>query len=65
MTQNEMILLDLRTYSGVTAQDAYEMYGIMRLAGRIHELRKRGHNIVTETVQKGRVRYARYRLVKP
>ena len=66
MTQNETILDDLRTYGnrGITAREALDYFGIFRLAARIAELRAKGHNITTEMVQNGRVRYARYRLVK-
>ncbi len=66
MTQNERLLEDLRKLPGpgISAWDAAREFGIMRLAARIGELRSQGHDIETEMVTNGRVRYARYRLVK-
>lgn len=48
----------------VTPADALKVGRIYRLASRINELRQMGHNIVTEHVQRGSTRYARYHLVK-
>jgi hypothetical protein len=65
MTQNEKVLRELTEITGaITPKTAFREYGIMRLAARIAELRAKGHNIVTEMVTNGGVRYARYRLVK-
>ena len=66
MTQNEKILDHLTKGPGfsVTAQQAARAWNVWRLSGRVCELRKQGHNITTEMVTNGRVRYARYRLVK-
>lgn len=47
MTQNIVILKHLKTHKGITALTAFEKYGILRLSGRIFDLRERGHNIVT------------------
>ena len=38
--------------------------GVFRLAARIEELRKKGHNILTENVKKNGKEFARYTLVK-
>ena len=48
----------------ITPLDALGMMGVFRLAARIEELRKRGHNIVTEEVTDNGKTYARYHLVK-
>lgn len=62
-SQNETILEHLRERGPITAADAVFNYGIMRLAARINDLRRRGHSIKTEIVTApGRVRFARYYL---
>jgi hypothetical protein len=66
-TQNKRVLTHLKREGSITALQAMRLYGVMRLAARIDELRRRGHNIVTDMVdhRQGRParRYARYRLV--
>lgn len=70
MTQNEMILEYLKTHeNGLTPQDAVNLFGCMRLSGRIYDLKDLGYPIKTEIeTQKNRfgkrVKYARYKLVK-
>lgn len=67
MTQCERILRHLEDYGSITSLEAMSEYGIMRLASRINDLRKRGYPIVTETIG-GTNRYgeatsyARYRV---
>lgn len=67
MKQSDMILRHLKDYGSITQGEAFQEYGIMRLASRVNDLRKDGHNIVTEVVT-GRNRYgertrwARYRM---
>ena len=67
MKQSDMILRHLKDYGSITQAEAMAEYGIMRLASRVNDLRKDGHNIVTEVVT-GRNRYgertrwARYRM---
>lgn len=43
--------------------EAFDLYQITRLSGRIHDLRRQGHNIITEKrkAKNGAV-YAAYRL---
>jgi len=38
--------------------------GVLRLAARIEDLRKSGHNIITEEVKHNGKTFARYHLVK-
>ncbi len=64
MTQNEKVLQRLRDGERVTAKAVAVMLDVWRLSARIAELRAQGHDIETEMVTNGRVRYARYRLVK-
>lgn len=47
-TQNDVILEHLRKYGSITPMDALMRYDIMRLSGRIYELKEMGHNIETE-----------------
>lgn len=65
MSQNDIILRHLKENpDGITPWDAMNMYGIMRLAPRVWELKDLGYHIEKHTVQKKRgkktVRYARY-----
>lgn len=65
-TQAEMILAYMKGHGGITARQALNEFGCMRLASRIHDLRSAGHRIETEFVKvKGRHGYsvvARYKL---
>lgn len=69
MTQNEMILNHLKTHSeGITPQDAVNLFGCMRLSGRIFDLKEMGYNIETKSETRKnrygrRVTYARYKLI--
>lgn len=56
MNQCEKIMRHLRDFGAITALEAMNDYGIMRLASRISDLRKKGINISTEFV-KGKNRY--------
>ncbi len=49
-TQNEQILESLKNGIGLTALDAQERFGIMRLAARIADLKAEGHRIVAQKV---------------
>lgn len=68
-TQCDRILRHLKDYGSITAQEAIQEYGIMRLASRINDLRRGGVLIVSETATgKNRygetTRYAVYRLAE-
>ena len=49
MTQNEALLKELkaRGTEGITALEALETIGTMRLAARVYDLRKQGHTITS------------------
>lgn len=51
---------------GITAMDALKLFGCMRLASRISDLRKRGHKIIAESIKvqtrTGEAWVTRYRL---
>ena len=64
MTQNEVILDHLKNHGGLTSLEAIRLYSITRLAARISDLRKKGYNILSETIRKkdGKrtIKYSRY-----
>ena len=65
MTQNETVLNHIKTHGEITSLEAFELYRITRLSGRIHDLRREGHNITTEKRKaKNGAMYAAYRLEK-
>jgi hypothetical protein len=59
-SQNEAILEALLSGQRLTALDALERHHCFRLAARIHDLRKAGHDIYEETVTHNAKRYSRY-----
>lgn len=50
MKQTESILQYMRTYGAITPLEALKDCGCMRLAARISDLRKAGHNITSRKV---------------
>lgn len=68
-TQCDRIIRHLNDYGTITAMEAMQDYGIMRLASRISDLKKKGYQISSET-QTGKNRcneithYSIYKLVK-
>ena len=64
VSQKLMILNHLESKGSISALEALSLYRINRLAARVEELRKSGHDIETEmkTDMTGK-RYARYRLI--
>lgn len=62
MNQNTQILKHLRKRP-LTPLEALYLYGCLRLAARVNELRSQGNPIQTEIVRQGNKRFARYRLV--
>lgn len=63
-SQCDDILRHLRSGRSITPLEALEKYGCFRLGGRIYDLKRQGHNIVTEMVTKNGKRFASYRLEK-
>lgn len=55
-TQCDRILRHLRDYGSITSLEAITEYGILRLASRITDLKKRGYKITSET-KKSKNRY--------
>lgn len=61
-TQTKAIKAHLESGKSITPIDALNEYGCFRLGARIYDLKDTGMNIITEMVQQGRKRFARYRL---
>jgi hypothetical protein len=53
-SQNESILRYLRSGGKVTSLTALQMFGCLRLSGRVWDLKKEGHNIKNRWVRVGR-----------
>ena len=62
MSQNQSVLRWLKKGRTLTACEAAERLNIWRLGARCWDLRRQGHRIIAERVQRGKVRFARYRL---
>ena len=45
VSQNELIYTHILAYGSITQKEAYDLYGCFRLASRICDLKRRGHNI--------------------
>jgi len=64
MSHNTMIAVHLKTYGSITAMEALNQYGCMRLAARILDLKEQGMRIDTLTQQvktrNGKARVAEY-----
>lgn len=68
MKQSEVVLAALRKGT-LTSMEAFVEFGITRLAARVNELRKAGHDIATKHITTtnrlgGRCTYAEYVLVR-
>ena len=63
MSQAENILAHLYKRS-ITPLDALTLYGCMRLAARIQDLKLLGHNIVTTIERRNGKKFARYTLIR-
>ena len=61
-SQAEEILAYLRTGKSISPLEALEKFGCFRLGGRIYDLKKAGHKINTELVERNGKRFAEYRL---
>ena len=63
----ELILMHLKQYGSITAKEANDIYGIMRCAPRINELRDMGVPIKTDMIagknRRGKIsNFAKYSL---
>lgn len=62
-SQNARILSHLENGGTLTQRDAIRLFKCYRLSGRIHDLRCRGFDIITEDVKHIGKRFARYSIV--
>lgn len=67
MTQKDRVLKYMQDFGKITPLDAIREFGCLRLSARIFDLKRDGHNIISETeTSKNRygdsVSYASYRL---
>lgn len=62
-SQNERILKYLKTGATITPKEAIILFGCFRLAARIYDLKRMGDEVITEMQYKGRIKFARYRLI--
>ena len=63
MSQCENILKHLQKRS-ITPLDAFTLYGCMRLAARIQDLKEKGHEILTTIEKQNGKKFARYTLIR-
>ena len=64
-SQNRMIMGHLRRHRSITALQALQNYGCMRLASRIYDLKEEGHKIHKQMIEVGNgKRVASYFLIK-
>lgn len=65
-TQNDKILAFLQTHGSITALEAANRFGCMRLAARIADLREKGNliesKLITVETRDGKTRVAEYSL---
>ena len=55
-SQNDLVIDYIREYGSITTLEAFRDLGITRLASRIHDLKKAGHEFERETIS-GRNRF--------
>ena len=64
MNQHEWIMRQLKIGRMITALDALNGCGSMKLATRISELKRDGYNIVTHMVSQNGKKFAKYQLIR-
>jgi len=62
-SQNKEILNYLKAGRPITPIEALELFGCLRLSGRIYDLRNDGHKIEMKLVKNGKKNFAEYRLI--
>ena len=61
-SQETLILQHLQSGRAISPLEALEKYNCFRLGARCYDLKKQGHKIETEMVEKNGKRFASYRL---
>lgn len=62
--QNNQILKYLQTGKSLTPMGALKKFGCFRLGARIYDLKRDGHSIMSQMVEVGDKRVARYTLIQ-
>lgn len=66
-TQEQLVLNHLQNIGGLTAFEAYDIYGITQLGARIWALRQNGNNILkiwhSKETKGKKIRFCEYKLV--
>lgn len=62
LTQELMILRDLRRGHKITPIEALHRYGCFRLGARIYDIKQRGYDVKKIMVERGEARVAQYYL---
>ena len=62
MSQEERILKHLQRGNAITQASAIIHFRCYRLSARIYGLRRKGHNIISNLIEKNGHRFAEYRL---
>lgn len=60
MSQKTKLLRYLQMGKSISPLKAWRIFGIYRLSGRILDLRREGHNIKTDIIERDGKRFARY-----
>lgn len=63
MSQNDQIINYLKSGKSLTALEALQNFGCLRLGSRISELKKRGYDIVSQLVERNGKWVAKYQIV--
>ncbi len=63
MSQSENILKYLKDGKSLNPIDALNIFGCFRLGARVNDLRKEGHDIKTDIIQRNGKRFASYTLI--
>lgn len=64
MTQNQTILNALQEGKKISPLSALQDYGCMRLAARIYELRRDGHDITSIQTTNGKANWVEYKMAE-
>lgn len=69
MNQQNRILDYMQRHGGITAAEAFQHLGVMRLSARIKDLKEDGIEIVTQSIESvnrygEKVRFARYKVAE-
>ena len=63
MTQEKIVLKHLLKHGKITPWEAIQKYRITRLGAIIYNLKKKGYNISSKLICKGKSRWSEYKLI--